>query len=209
MDRAEFLALVAEKLACTSMSAAQRIRWLAVQVVGASDTCVDRLGKFVARQERRGSQLAAFLMRIGPQLDDLPTPTLLAFIELLGGTVAPWDPTDSNGLYDRFGRVADDCLRQMARTLADRPDQDTATELGRLCKEPNLNRWHHTLVNARDRQRVILRDTTFRHPTVEQVCRTLSGGTPANVGDLAALLDDRLKRSVSGQPPRWGGSYGR
>ena len=56
-----------------------------------------------------------------------------------------------------------------------------------------MNRWHHTLVNARDRQRVILRDTTFRHPTVEQVCRTLSGGTPANVGDLAALLDDRLK----------------
>ena len=37
-DRVTFLALAAEKLACTSMSAAQRLRWLAVQVVAAPDT---------------------------------------------------------------------------------------------------------------------------------------------------------------------------
>ena len=192
-ERATFLELVAEKLACTSMSAAQRVRWLAAQVVAAPYTCVDRLRKFVARQERRGLQLAAFLLRIGPQLDELPTPTLVAFIELLGRTVLPWDPTDSSGLYDRFGRDAADCVRQMARTLSDRPDEDTAAELERLCTEPTLNRWYQTLVDARDRQRVVLRDATYRHPTVEQASRTLNGGNPSNAADLAALVTDRLR----------------
>ena len=193
VDRAEFLALVVKKLACTSMTDAQRIRWLAVQVVAAPDTCVDSLGRFVARQESHGPQLAAFLMRIGPQLDDLPTPTMLALIELLGRTVAPWDPTDSNSLYKRFGRVADGCVRQMVRTLSARPDPEIAEELGRLCKEPTLEQWHRTLVDARDRQLVMLRDVTYRHPTVGQVCGTLNDGNPSNAADLAALVTDRLR----------------
>ena len=191
-DRATFLALVTEKLARTSMSTAQSVRWLAVQVVAAPDTCVDRLRKFVAHQERRVLQLAALLSRIGPQLDDAPTPTLKTFIKLLGRTVAPWDPLDSSVGHDKFGRDAAACVREMVRTLADRPDQETGDDLGRLCTEPTLNSWHHALVDARDRQRVIRRDATYRHPTVEQVCRTLNAGAPANAGDLAALLTGRF-----------------
>ena len=206
-DRVAFLMLAAEKLACTSMSAAQRLRWLAVQVVAAPDTPVDRLREFVALRESRVPQLAAFLLRVGPQLDDLPTPTLVAFVELLGLMVAPWDPADSSSLHDRPGRDAADCVRQMVRTLADRPDQDAADELGRLCKEPPLNKWRHTLVDARDRQLVIRRDVTYRHPTAKQVCRTLNGSTPSNAADLAALVTDRLhelaRRIRTGNTDDW------
>ena len=193
VDRAAVVALIAKKLACTSMSSGQRVRWLAVQVVAAPDTGVDCLREFVAQRDSRVPQLAAFLLRIGPQLDDLPTSALVALIELLGRTVPPWAPTDSSGLYDRFGRDAGDCIQQMVRTLADRPDRDTADELGRLCTESTLNKWRQTLVDARDRQLVMLRDTTYRHPTVEQVCRTLNGDTPSNAADLAALVTDRLR----------------
>ena len=48
------------------------------------------------------------------------------------------------------------------------------------------------LSQAQDAQRVIWRDASYRHPTIEQVCQTLNGGTPANPGDLAALVMDRL-----------------
>ena len=206
-DRVTFLALAAEKLACTGMSAAQRLRWLAVRVVAAPDTPVDRLRDFVAMRESRGPQLAAFLLRVGTQLDDLPTPTLVAFIQLLGRTLAPWDPTDFSSLHDRSGRDAADCVRQMVRTLADRPDQDTCDALGRLCTDPTLNKWHHTLVDARDRQLVMRRDVTYRHPSVEQVCRTLNGGTPSNAADLAALVTDRLhelaRRIRTGNTDDW------
>ena len=37
------------------------------------------------------------------------------------------------------------------------------------------------------------RDARYRHPDIEQVCRTLDGGSPANAGDLAALLTERLE----------------
>ena len=38
---------------------------------------------------------------------------------------------------------------------------------------------------CRDAQRVIRRDAGYRHPEIEQVCRTLNGGTPANAADLS------------------------
>ena len=203
MDRASFLTLVAEKLTRTSMSGAQRLRWLAVQAVAAPGTSIDHLRTFVARQHRRGSQLAAFLMRIGPQLDDLPTPTLVAFVELLGPTVGPWDPTRP----DRFGQDGAECVHQMVRTLADRSDQRTSDELTRLCTEANLKGWQLMLEDARDRQRVIRRDAAYQHPTAEQVCRTLGGGTPANAADLAALLTDRFlelaRRIRAGNTDDW------
>ena len=187
LARGPFVALIAEKLARTSMSTVQRVHWLAVQVVADPDTCVERLCKFVAQQERRGLQLTVFLLQTKPQLDLLPMPTLVAFIELLGSTVAPWDPADSARPYDK-----EELVRRLVRALADRPDQDTATELARLCTVPILDKWRHTLIDARDRQLVMLRDLTYRHPNVEQVCRTLNGGTPANSEDLAALLVAKL-----------------
>ena len=202
-DRASFLTLVAEKLTRTSMSVAQRVRWLAVQVVVAPGTSINHLCTFVARQRRRVSRLAAFLMRIGPELDSLPTPKVAALIELLGPTVRPWDPTRP----ERFGQDGAECVRQMVRTLADRPDQRTSDELARLCTEAGLKGWHPMLEDALDRQRVIRRDAAYRHPTVEEVCRTLNAGAPANAGDLAALLTDRFlelaRRIRAGNTDDW------
>lgn len=46
----------------------------------------------------------------------------------------------------------------------------------------------------------------YRHPGVEQVCATLRGGEPANVGDLAALVVDKLRElAVDVQRARTGG----
>ena len=205
VDRTTFLALVAEKLANTSMSAAQRVRWLAVQAVADPDTGIDCLRKFVTQPERRTAQLAAFLLRIGPLLDDLPTPTLATLIELLGRRVAPWPPDFS--AKDVVPGSDATCVRRMMQTLAARPDRDTADELGRLCMETTLGKWYPALVDARDRQQVILRDAAYQHPTAEQVCRTLNAGTPANAGDLAALLTDRFfelaRRIRTGNTDDW------
>ena len=57
----------------------------------------------------------------------------------------------------------------------------------------SLQTWRLDLTEARERQRVLRRDAEYRHPTVDEVTRTLNGGTPANAGDLAALVSDRLR----------------
>lgn len=40
---------------------------------------------------------------------------------------------------------------------------------------------------------MIRRDAHYHHPDIAQICETLNGGTPANPGDLAALVVDRLQ----------------
>ena len=61
-----------------------------------------------------------------------------------------------------------------------------------LAADPALSRWRPVLLRARDDQRIVRRDAAYRHPDVEQVCQTLNDGPPANAGDLAALVTDRL-----------------
>ena len=200
-DRPALVVLVTRKLSRTSMSATQRVHWLAAQSVAASDAGVDRLREFVGRHGRRATQLTVFLMRIGPLLDDLPTRTLAGLVALLGRTSEPWNPRSTEAYVElRNGRSELDtekCIVRMTRTLAERSDRETGEALERLAADETLAGWRHTLVNARDRQRVIRRDAAYRHPTAAEVCRTLRGGTPANAGDLAALLSARLLELAS------------
>ena len=200
-DRAALVALIARRLSRTSMSTAQRVHWLAAETVAAPETAVDRLREFVGQQGHRVTQLTVFLVRIERLLDDLPTRTLAALVELLGRSSEPWNPRSTQAYVElRSGGAeldAEKCIAQMTRTLAERPDHETSEALEGLAADETLGSWRTTLVTARDRQRVIRRDAAYRHPTAGEVCRTLRGGTPANAGDLAALLTARLLELAS------------
>ena len=79
-------------------------------------------------------------------------------------------------------------------TPAASPTQEVTDALARLAADPELSGWQDELSQAKDTQRVVGRDASYRHPDIAQVCRTLKGGTPANAGDLAALLMDLLQK---------------
>ena len=189
-DRAELLALIAEKLSRASMSATQRVHWLAAEVVGASETRPDRLQEFVQRHENRAAQLVEFLFGAGSLLDALPAQTLACFITL----VAPLTQvlgramTPSSGTEYKATRSAE----QMVQALAERPGRDADDQLERLATNPLMTERRGTVTAALDHRRAFRRDAAYHHPTAEQVCRTLSGGHPANAGDLAALTVDTM-----------------
>ena len=61
-----------------------------------------------------------------------------------------------------------------------------------LASDVTLADWRNVLLEARDHHRIIRRDAAYRHPDIAQVCRTLNNGSPANAGDLTALIVDRL-----------------
>ena len=84
-------------------------------------------------------------------------------------------------------------VRDLIGRLSGSPDRDASLALDSLVDDPILQGWTGALSRSRDGQRVIRRDANYRHPTVEQVCSTLSGSTPANPADLACLLVDRLE----------------
>ena len=65
--------------------------------------------------------------------------------------------------------------------------------LDTLLADPVLASWHMMLSQGLYNQRVIRRDAGYRYPHIEEICGTLDDGPPANAGDLAALVTDRLR----------------
>ena len=192
-NKARLLDLVDRKLRRRSMNDSQRVRWLACGVLVAPGRYQSRLRDFVEGRERRSGHLVGFLFpdehtpAWRPSLDKRG---LVLFIGLLG----PYSDLDT---WSQAGIVtsamsASQGVSGMIGELAALPDEDVTRTLEELATEPTLARWRPALLQARDDQRVVCRDATYRHPDIERICRTLDDGPPANPADLAALVTDRL-----------------
>ena len=182
--REPFTRLIASKLSRTSMNAGQRIHWLAAGVAASPKTYVERLDAFVHEgRESRIRHLAAFLVQfdLSPLLVEVSgVPAVRLFIRLIGRSFGPSNTQESGRAYDFIQR------------LAGFSGKEASVALEALASDDTLAHWRDVLVRARDRQRVIRRDAAYHHPDIVQVCQTLNHGAPANAGDLAALVVERV-----------------
>jgi len=193
-DRDSLRKQIEKKLSRTSMNPAQRVHWLAAGVVVAPHTCKNSLSEFVQGEEGRIRHLAAFFSSDDPlpfSLGELEIPIVDLLIRLVGRWVGPSDWAGANGTVTA-AKNSTDLVNNLIRNLAASSEKAAGGILEALCSDPALSRWHYVLSRARDAQRVIWRDARYRHPGIEQVCRTLNGGSPANAADLSALVVDRL-----------------
>ena len=188
--------LATQKLASTSMTVAQRIRWLAVGAITAPKRFLEPLLKFIGDSERRTKYLAEFFRNctweshfdtsyLGPS----PDPAILkSFIKALGRQYAPLSEdglvTLEIGTSDRIGG--------WIGLLGSQDSIQAKQALSGLADDPDLVTWRRQLTRTWERQSVAFRDATYEHPIIEQVQRTLDNGLPANASDLAALLNDHL-----------------
>ena len=192
-DGAELRRLIDEKLGARSMNDAQRTQWLAAGLVTSPDRWHGPIDEFVRGRDARVRRLAAFFATgRGPRLSrDMRAPELALLIRLLGPVFGPRLPRGTTGgSLDLEASIA---IGELMDRLAESPDRAAGEALADLSSDRGLSAWRVGLVRARDAQRVVRRDATFRPPSVGQVCRTLTNGPPANAGDLAALLVDRLR----------------
>ena len=176
-DPEAFENLIAQKLSRGSMDVTQRASWLTAGLVASPTAWLRRLEEFADRGERRVRHIAAFLdyrPNAWFPIDRLQAPALELLIRLVGRM------------------EASDRVQWMISHLAESPTDEASTALAALASDPTLSRWQAELTRAMDDQRVVRRDATYRHPDVEQICRTLDDGPPANAADLAALVADRL-----------------
>ena len=191
-DHGSFTALIERKASRTGMSVAQRARWLAAGFVLSPERFSDRLREFARHGERRIRGLAAFL---GDEhdavvwIDRLETAGLEMLVRLLGASFRPY--AWPSGRVTPAMEVSDHVERMIGR-LAESPTAAAGAALDALVSDESLVPWRGELTRAGDRQRVIRRDAAWRSPEIEQVCRTLKNGPPANAADLAALVTDRL-----------------
>ena len=194
-DKTSLRELIEKKLSRKSMNDAQRAHWLAAAFGIAPEAYQVPLEDFVRGREHRSLGLAAFFCRsqiTSTWLEKLGNSSVACFIRLVGGYVGPdliyergWRPPSIE-----YSRLIHGLIHQ---NLAASPDPEASEALDSLLKDPTLSAWHEALSQAQDSQRVVRRDADFRHPTLEQVCRSLNGGAPANAGDLAALVVDQLQ----------------
>ena len=199
-DRSSLQELIERKLSRKSMNDTQRVHWLAAGLIVSPRKYNDLLRDFVQSQEGRILHLTAFFC---PQTSalfssfgesriayELGIPGLRLLIHLVGSYVGP-DPLNADGEFTpakQASRLVNDLIQRLAAS----PSKDASDALDRLLDDSSLSRWRDILSRAQDAQRMIRRDASYRHPTIEQVCQTLNGGTPANPGDLAALVMDGL-----------------
>jgi hypothetical protein len=76
--------------------------------------------------------------------------------------------------------------------LADDPSPAATETLESLLTMTNAKPWAPAVMVARERQTRKRREHEFRHGDIEQVVETLDNQSPANAGDLAALVFDEL-----------------
>ncbi len=183
--------LIAQKLSRGSMDIAQRACWLTAGLIASPTTWLRPLEEFAGSGERRVRHIAAFL-DYRPDawfsIDRLKTQALQLLIHLVGRA---FGPSSVSGLVTRE-MEASDCVQWMISRLAESPTHEASTVLETLTSDPALSWWRAELIQARNDQLVVRRDAAYRHPDIEQICRTLDDGPPANPADLVALVTDRL-----------------
>ncbi len=201
-DRSALLDLVGAKLSLKSMGVSQRVRWLAAGAIAAPEAYAAELKTFVGEGQRRVRALAAFFDS-RDAMEPLPfpseercAPVLEALISLMGRSFARDEPLGSGVVTIEMTTAGH--IRRLIQQLASLPGDDALQALDSLVADAGLVHWLDHLEQARDDQRVVHRDAAYGHPDLGQFNRALKEGEPANVGDLAALLHDRLTAVASG-----------
>ena len=192
VDRISLQELIKKKLSSNSMNVAQRVHWFAASII-VSQRAHNDLLSYLRDRKGRIQHLAQFFFpddQMRPSLPELRVEVLELLIHLVGSYVGS-DKWKEGGLVtpaQQASRLVNDLIQRLVAS----PSKDASDALDRLLDDSSLSRWRDILSRAQDAQRMIRRDASYRHPTIEQVCQTLNGGTPANPGDLAALVMDRV-----------------
>ena len=80
----------------------------------------------------------------------------------------------------------------LVSTLGENPSAAATAALDALRNAPDAQPWLSAIAGAGERQATKRREQEYRHCDTRQVVQTLDKGSPANAGDLAALVFDEL-----------------
>lgn len=199
-DRKLFEQLIEKKLSSSNMNVAQKAHWMAAGLVVSAETYCHQLEEWFGSSGQRIRHLTKFFtpMYEIPALTDELTPLALKLlIKLIGASFGPFR---GGGGIVGLELKASDLVARLVNRLASFPGSDVSQALNELSSDESLRHWRDTIDRAWDSQRVVHRDTAYRHLDAEMVLRTLSNEAPAGPADLAALVADRLEEFAAQIP---------
>lgn len=193
LDRPQLASIVSARLGRGSMSAAQRVYWLAcglmmspdeyerplAENIGASKVLRGHLGGFLIERERWSGFTTA-----------LSESALALLVELLAPYSPPERPMGAHWVSQSM-QIAD-VVHGFINVLGGNPGEAARVQLERLLTLFELTPWYSRFRHAAHVQRIAWRKASFRHVDAAEVCRTLANREPANAADLAALTHEHL-----------------
>ena len=193
-DREAFKKLIEAKCSRKSMNLAQRAQWLVAGLITSPETYGSRVREFAGYSDYRSRLLADFFNEgayfVQDTLSRLDITAAGVVVSIAGRSFGP-SFLDHQGLVSPAMK-ASMLVHQLIGRIAASLTIEAKETLDTLLADTNLSNWHYRLSAARDAQRVILRDTLYEHPTLENIIETLDNGAPSNPADLVALLVDVL-----------------
>ena len=203
-EREALRLLVEDKVAQSSIDVVQRGRWLAAGCVAWPDRFLMPLEQFIDGHWARARHVSGFFevgtrpvwradqwrgVPIDSQSSDAAQENSVA-----GSLVEGMGAGALEVLVRATGhaQATHASVSRLIGCLAESRDGEASRALEALASDAALDRWHDELLRARDDQQVLRRDALRRQVTVEEACRTLDNGPPANAADLTALTADRL-----------------
>ena len=192
--------LVEEKLAMKSMDIAQQIRWLTVGALLSPERHLAALEENADKSQTRVRHFAGFICDLSrkdwfsdsPLVKNLCPQAVAAFIRLMGSSFAPIEIVGRGPVSGGPELSASWRIEDLISLLSSNSSPEANMALRDLIDNLRLQLWKDQLRRAEERQRVLLRNATYTHPSIEQVQRTIHNDLPANAADLAALLNDHL-----------------
>ena len=201
-DTAPLKELVAQKLRSKSMTDAQRVRWMTVDALMNRGEALGSLDDFIGSNAKRARHLAKFLsdessyppsVLADRLLGDDPCATLHTLIGILGRHFPPHEIKSGEVISVGPAVICSDLVGNWIIELGGQPTEEAGAALEALIADKRLSDWNDRLGLARNRQRRLFRDASYAPMSVADVIGLLRNGPPANVADLAVLLDERLR----------------
>ena len=194
VDAASQRELIAHKIAHTT-DVAQHVYWLTAGMLMAPELYLAPTQAYLGHSQARISHLAEFIREHnerGQRVIELPIPTLVFLIGLLGSTSNPRLVEQSGWVTPQMemGRYVQNLIAQ----LGAHPEDAAGQGLNALLAQVGLHAWEDVVRQALYAQRVTRRKALFQPATVAQVCATLANLAPANAADLWALTVDHLRQ---------------
>jgi len=192
--------LIAVKLSRSSLGVWQRVWWLAAGMLAWPDSFADDLWDYADGREGRLAELTAFLnsaLHVAELANGLERGSLEFLVRLLGSSVEPerFHRSLTGGVHDITPAMQRSRLvKVLIHRLSSSHSSEAGDLLDNLARNHALSAWRVELRRAREAQRAVRRDHGYRHPGADEVRRTLRGAEPANVADLAALVEDHLQQ---------------
>ncbi len=184
---------VRNRIEAKGMDSAQRATWLAAGVLLAPGDFTSPAIEFVeaGRGNARARHLVEFLATARNR-DDLPWSGRTADDVAHATTLLRALARRFRPVYAEES-IEVEVIRRLMRVLAQSPTPEAGEALGSLLDDDAVEAWHNDVERARDEQVVLRRKAEYRVPSVVQVRDVLRDETPANVADLAALVEDRMR----------------